>query len=83
MDLKSEEQSRNLFKALKWIGQKNEPRDLTSLTPHATTLTVSLTISTIHSLGEVPEDEEMEELSDYAHLAPLLAGRGEYMEMDA
>lgn len=57
MDLKYPDPTKDLFKALEWIGQDNEPRDLTSATPNATRLTVSFTMSTIDSEREVPEEE--------------------------
>jgi hypothetical protein len=74
MDLKGEKDSRDLFKALRWIANQNEPRDLTSTRHHARPLPVSLTQSTLSSLGVKEEELEMSEefRNEYAHLIPLL-----------
>jgi hypothetical protein len=85
MDLKSSEDSLNLFKSLEWIGKENEPRDLTPLRHHASHIPISLTMSTIHSLNDGPEEEQDEEMvesfqNEYAHLIPFF--RGSSMERD-
>ena len=81
MDLKSREDSSDLFKALGWIGEQHEAKDLTFMRHNASHLPVSLTVSTLRSLGNGSEEEEEESekieeglQNEYAHLVPLFRG---------
>lgn len=80
MDLKSEDDSSDLCKALDWIGKQNEPKDLTNLRHHASHLPVSLSTSTIRSLCGGSEEPIEWLQNEYAYLIPLF--RGNYMKMD-
>lgn len=86
MDVMSQNESTDLVNALRWIANGNEAKDLTFMMRHATHLPVTLSVSTMSSLGvgrvEEEEEEESEDLQqlqdEYAHLVPLF--RGGYME---
>lgn len=92
MDLKSRDEGLDIMKALEWIGTVKEARDLTFMNPQARPLAISLTMSTLPSLGSGSEEEQAEEIvnelgSEYAYLIPFLQGEEEeeedYMETDS
>lgn len=82
MDWKWENDAIDLHNALEWISQMGSPRDLTFMGRHVRPLPVSLTVSTLRSLGgeDQDQDQDIEELGEeFAHLIPLL--RGELSEL--
>ena len=80
MDLTSLEECSDLFKALEWIGQNNNSKDLTTLKAKIKPLPISLTKSTLNSLNTEYKDDVSDIGEEFAHLAPFL--RGEFREMD-
>lgn len=79
MDLKSIDDSSDLCKALDWIGEQNEPKDLTITRRHASRLPVSLSTSRILSLGGGSREILAGLQNEYAYLVPF--SWGNYMKM--